>query len=360
MRTDGKDTKQKAQTLTIGKLSCVANPAHEGALAKLLKSKAITKGDIEKQTFMDALRGEQIEQITYEFMDQIWDLNYALKTSIGNTIKDEEIEDKKQAIQSNISDYVTAVTTVVNSATFIKSGGEAEMGEKALQKQLDDLQAKLDRSESINKMDGPTKTHFDSLDTDNQDSFLAKSESERAGIISKAAEDAKEAEKLAKANEETFTSNSGQVIMKSEHGESTFRILKDQDEQIKKGAEDVKIEKEKREIQEFSKRAEDLFPNLPGDPMKKGQILKSIEEMTDKDAAATMMAMLKSGNETNSVLFKELGVDGDGDVGSDAESKLNKMAEEIAKVKKITFAKAYVEALATEEGADLYEEIGGK
>ena len=358
MRTDGKDNKQKAQTLTIGKLSCVANPAHEGALAKLLKTKAITKDDVQKQTFMEALKVEQIEQITYEFMGQIWDLNYALKTSIGNTIKDEEIEDKKQVIQSNISDYVTAVTTVVNSATFIKSGGNEEMDEK-VQKQLDDLQAKLERSESINKMDGPTKTHFDSLDIDGQDSFLAKSDTERAGIITKAADDAEEAEKLAKANEETFESD-GQVIKKSVVGAETFAILKSQDAKIKKALADTAIEKEKREIQEFSKRAEEMFPNLPGDPLKKGQILKSIEEMRDKDAAATMMAMLKSGNETNSVLFKELGVDGGGDDDSSAEAKLDTMAKEISKIKKISFEKAYVEALDTEEGADLYVEIGGK
>lgn len=102
------------------------------------------------------------------------------------------------------------------------------------------------------------------------------------------------------------------------------------------------------------------YQNLAVDPEKFGPVLKRIAGHSVEDAQA-VMDVLKAANEAvgASGVLKAKGAGKAGDTtGSNAEAKLNKMAEDRAKADGVSFAKAYSAVVA--ENADLYAEYLGE
>lgn len=287
MRFDDGTHKQKAIDLRIKKLSVCVTPAHEGALATIIKEAAITENDVE--------------------------------------IIDDNLE------------------------------GETEMTEEQIAKMIADavgpIQKKLDIAEAVAKMDDKTKAHYGTLNENDKTEFLKMSKDDRDALMG---DDEIVVEKV--IDDETFTSN-GTTIAKSVVGEDVFNLMKSQQADIKKANDLATVEKEKRELQEFIKFAETHYPHLPGKPIAKGMVMKSIASMP-KEVGDTLSTMLKLGNEAvvGAKLFKEIGSDGiPVDEGSPL-AKLKTMSIEKAKADGTSEAVAYSALLNTDEGQTLYQQ----
>lgn len=356
MRTDGKTNKQTATQLDISKLSVVGNPAHAQALAAIIKSASI-EGDDEnlfKQTFMEAMGDMVLEEQTEAFMSSIWDSIWALRRSIRNTIKDPNVSNKKEIITSNVTDFATSLGSIISSTNVIKSGGKnmkKEEVEAMVKSAVDPLNAKLAKSEAILKMDVETRVHFDALDTEGQDNFLKMSVEDQADVLKK------KNEKVNKAKNDESTVIDGVTIVKSEVGAGLFQVLKNQQSKIDKGEKDLTVEKEARELAIFEKQAEGLFPNLPGEPVLKGKVLKALKGL-GKEIHDALSGMLKAGDKAieTAKMFDEYGT-GEISIADDssADAQLNKMAEDYSAENKVNFHKAYTAVMETVEGKDLYE-----
>lgn len=289
MRFDGKTNKQKATDLKISKLSVCATPAHEGALATIIKEAAVTEED--------------------------------------------QLNNNQE--------------------------GETEMNEEQIAKMIADavakVEGKLEKAESLAKMNDATKVHYYSLNDADKETFMKATETERETIMWKAGINKEDVVKKVE-DDETFTSN-GTTIQKSVVGEGVFNLMKSQQEQIEKANKAAAIEKEKRELQDFVKQAEMQYPNLPGEVENKGMVMKSISTMPT-EARETLSTMLKAGNEAmeSANLYKEIGSDGTPMDDGSPLSKLNKMAENRAKTEGISEAVAYTAILDTPEGNALYQQ----
>lgn len=351
MRADGKTNKQKATDMSLSKLSVVKRPAQEGALAAIIKGSAITDEQVEKETFMDSLNQIMIEEEAEVLFSTVWDMQYALRNSIRNTIEDSQITNKKEVIQANITDFATALSGIIASTSIIKTGGKTMGKEKTTEELITEavgpIQKKLDIAESVAKMDDQTKAYYNSLDDSGKDSFLKMSDDDQGKLIKEAVDN------IAK-NDETFESGGG-TIRKSEVGETVFKALKDSKTRADNAEKIAKEERDKRELQDFSKTAEATYGNLPGSTDEKGAVLKAIDGLSEV-VQKTLEGMLKAGNEgiDQSNLYKEIG-DGSTPTVGTAEEKLNKMAKEKAEKDSMTVAKAYDAILKTTEGSELYQ-----
>jgi len=357
MRADGKTNPQTATDLEITKLSTVKNPAHAPALAAIIKSAAISdeEENVIKQTFMEAMGEIQLEEQTEQLMDGIWDSIWALRKSIRNTMTEEGVTNKKEVINNNIADFATSLSGIISATTVIKSGGQ-DMKEEAiaamLKKAVDPLKAELAVASEVAKMNDNTKSLYESLDDSGKEAFLKNSPEERETILL-------DHEKLMKSKEGDSESVvlHDQTIVKADCGAGVFAILKAQQIEIDTSKNEAKIEKEARQIGEFTKMAEGLYPALPGDSKTKGLVMKVISEMSDKTVQDALTTMLKAGNigiETAKT-FDELGHSFVPAGDSSPLSELNKMAQTKADDEKVTFAKGYDMVLQTPEGSNLYE-----
>jgi hypothetical protein len=356
MRLDGKTNPQTATELEITKLSTVKNPAHAPALAAIIKSAAVENDvNVVKQTFLEAMGEIQLEEQTDLLMNGVWDSMWALRKSIRNTMGDTNVTNKKEVINKNIADFAATLSSIISSTTVIKSGGQdmkKEEIEKMLKEAVDPIQKKLVIAEGLANMNDVTKSLYHSLDEAGREDFLKKSPEDQAAQLT-----AHEVFVKSQADgSETLTLH-GQTIVKSEVGAGVFTILKAQQAEIDTAREETKIEKEARQTVEYTKMAEGLYPNLPGDSAAKGSVMKTIASLP-KEQQTTLTGMLKAGNEgiEMSKAYDELGTSYTNGSEDSPVAKLNKMAEDRSADKKITFAKAYDEVLQTEEGADLYAE----
>jgi len=355
MRQDGKTNKQTATELEITKLSTVKNPAHAPALAAIIKS--VTESDEEenviKQSFMEAMAEITLEEQTDLLMNSIWDSIWALRKSIRNTMSDSDVTNKKEVIQNNISDFATNLSSVIASTNVIKTGGQDMKKDEIqamLKKAVDPLKDELGIAKSIIKMSSEVRKHFDTLTDEEKADFLKKSTEDQEAVVKSIADAMNKS-----ANDETAVIE-GQTVVKSEVGAAVFSILKSQQTRIDKGQEDIVKERQARELIEFTKQAEGMYPNLPGESAAKGKVMKYLAD-ADTDVRETLTGMLKAGNEGIEVskAFDELGSSTVPVGGGTPLAKLNKMAEDKAAEDSITFAKAYNEVLETPEGAALYE-----
>lgn len=383
------------ENMSIGEVSLCGKGANAGAHVSLFKSDE-TIEELAKQSFNEALSDMELSEQLDMLLNAFYDFSVAMRRSFSSIIRNPGITEKKTAIRESLNQFMTAMSGLIDGTDIIKGEGNKwlnlsseetnqwiEFFEKnkediinynnqieggfnmneleKLQKKFDDLQKKQDdlqkehddkvkaaetecaKLKIVSKMDDSTKEFFNSLDEEGQADFLKKDEKKRAEDIAKS-----------KTADETFTAH-GRVIHKSVVGEDVYEVMKAQQAEIDAGKEIAKKEREKRETAEFTKTAETLYKNLPGDPKEKGKVLKAVNGFT-KETRKALEAMLKAGNEAmnKAKVFDELG---SGEVGEDSpEGRLNKMAEKHAEDNDVSFAKAYSVIIKSKEGQKLYEE----
>lgn len=201
-----------------------------------------------------------------------------------------------------------------------------EVSLEDMNKRLEAIETEKEVLKSIAALTGLEKTHYDSLDADAQEAFLKMSAEEKKKLV-----DEKEAEAEKKS-------------------------LKKSDDVRKQDLERIEKLEEQVRNNTYEKRATTELVNLAGSVEERAELLKALDSVEDKAQREALTKALDKANEVNGSFMKELG--SDDDRTSDAETKLNKMAEQHAKDNKVSFEKGYSSVLETPEGEKLYAEIG--
>jgi len=156
---------------------------------------------------------------------------------------------------------------------------------------------------------------------------------------------ADEAVTVEKRKAEDYIEVSGEAVLKSALPASVLAMIS------KQAGELAEVTK-KLEAEELVKRVSAEIPHLAGAPAMKGAVLKAIDAITDDEVRKAAHAMLKGANTLASKLTREFGTVAPQE--TDAMTELNKMAEEYAVEKKVTFAKAFADVTRTGRGAELF------
>lgn len=257
MRIDGKIHARKATSLTVGFVSAVKDPAHEGAKSLVLKTREktpmVTGEQVLKSAFTAALAERELQDGLDELFNKAWTLRSALRNAAEDIAKDESITDKNAAMKSAIDEYLSA--------------------EKKLADKL------------VTPSEPPVKTivmtpeqaeYYDTLDETNKTAFASMDNTSRDALVS-----------VAKTKDESITVD-GETIMKSKVGESVFKQMKAMQEKIEKSAEAEKVAKAKKVVEETLK-------NLPGEETEKTAVVLAIQSLPEKESNA-VMKMLTSGD----------------------------------------------------------------
>jgi len=165
---------------------------------------------------------------------------------------------------------------------------------------------------------------------------------EGEGYVVQIADDAVTVEKR---KAEDYIEVSGEAVLKSALPASVLAMIS------KQAGELAEVTK-KLEAEELVKRVSAEIPHLAGAPAMKGAVLKAVDAIADDEVRKAAHAMLKGANTLASKLTREFGTVAPEE--TDAMSELNKMAEDYAVEKKVTFAKAFAEVTLTGRGAELF------
>lgn len=156
---------------------------------------------------------------------------------------------------------------------------------------------------------------------------------------------ADEAVIVEKRKPEDYIDVAGEPVLKSALPASVLAMIS------KQAGELAEVTK-KLEAEELVKRVSAEIPHLAGAPAMKGAVLKAIDAIADVEVRKAAHAMLKGANTLASKLTREFGTVAAEE--TDAMSELNKMAEDYAVEKKVTFAKAFADVTRTGRGAELF------
>jgi hypothetical protein len=156
---------------------------------------------------------------------------------------------------------------------------------------------------------------------------------------------ADEAVTVEKRKAEDYIEVGGETILKSALPAGVLAV-------ISKQADELAAVTKKLEAEEMVKRVNAELPYLAGDNATKGALLKALDAITDEAIRKAAHAMLKGANAFASKLTREFGSVAPQE--TDAMTELNKMAEDHAAEKKVTFEKAFAEVTKTGRGAELF------
>ena len=148
-----------------------------------------------------------------------------------------------------------------------------------------------------------------------------------------------------KRKAEDYIEVGGERVLKSALPASVLSV-------ISKQADELAVVNKKLEAEELTKRVTAEIPHLAGDAVTKGAVLKAIDAIADEAVRKAAHAMLKGANAVASKMTREFGTVAPQE--TDAMTELNKMAEDYAAEKKVTFAKAFAEVTKTGRGAELF------
>lgn len=351
MRLDGHKGPRKATKLSVKFLSGVDAPAHEGADVSIIKFKTGSKEaahvdaeQLMKSAFSEALVENKVEQNICDLLwEKVWPVNDALKEAAEKVAKDETITDKQSAMREIINEYVLEVARVLNAADVFKAcgtedkkpkasaKGEAQEAEMADEK----TQAELAKYKALAELSDVQKAHYNTLPEAEQSVYLAMSADDRDAVA-----------KAAGSNDEQFTTVEGATVVKSKVGAELYAVMKSQNEQIAKLRNEA-------DMTRLQKQAETDLAHLPGTPLLKAQVLKSVEAMPQA-ARDALTAMLKAGDAACAPGFKPAAAQGGEEMS--AADRLEKMADSYAAEHKVTKTAAYQAVLNTDEGRKLYKE----
>lgn len=257
MRIDGKTHARKATSLTVGFVSAVKDPAHEGAKSLVLKTREktpmVTGEQVLKSAFTAALAERELQDGLDELFNKAWTLRSALREAAEDIAKDESITDKNAAMKSAIDEYLAA--------------------EKVL---ADKLVTPSEPTVKTIVMTPEQAEYYNTLDETNKTAFASMDDTARDALVS-----------VAKTRDESITVE-GETIMKSKVGEAVFKQMKAMQEKIEKSAEAEKVAKAKQIVEETLK-------NLPGEETEKIAVVLAIQSLPEKEANA-VMKMLTSGD----------------------------------------------------------------
>lgn len=333
--------KHQIKNMKLHEISLVDNPANQHAHVTLFKSQDAIKDALvdiceksyeePKDKFFDALSDRLMQDRKYEINDKLWPLFEALRESIETSAQEISDDGRKSKIRQNVEDFVMSIEDAMKSDNPASPSGatddlEVTMDVKELTKKLSDLEGQVTELTKA-KEDAETKV-----------AALTKS-IEDAGYTVEG-----EACTIAKS-EDAYVEIEGEQVLKSSVPAPMLKMLETQAEKI------AKMEAAQEAV-ELSKRADDEIPHLSGSSMAKGALLKAVDALSDEHKDEITKA-LKAADIAVSKNFEEIGKS-DGDVDMDsATAQLEKMANDYASDKGVSYETAYAEVTKSGEGRKL-------
>ncbi len=339
--------------ISISEISICDKGANPGAKAILVKSKdgetrkpgrPRKDADMQGLSFDAALASVNAEEYAEEMLEGVHGAIQALHRSVHSILDDEEIADPEAALKATFDQFREHM---------------AGMVPEAMEKAISDSIAKALNAGSASET--PTDTKGNSMSEDVTKALEAANakiaELETAIAKAYSAEEADFMSKMDDAGKEKFKGMSPEErkkMMEKECGKMTKRD--DLPEDIRKRLDDAeKLEKRlaaleaEREFESFKKRASDC--GLAADAAKHLQVIAK----ASPDALDFVEKLAKAVHEVEkrSPLFKEQGSDNGADATS-ANAQLVAKAHEIAGRDKVSFAKAYTQAM--NENPELYKQ----
>lgn len=196
---------------------------------------------------------------------------------------------------------------------------------EAVEKKLNEAEAKLAKAEAFGKLTDVEKAHYASLDDSAKAEFLSKSDDQRKAVIAKAQEE----------DAVVYKSLSGDEYRKSDD-ERLVKMAKQADEDRKALLKAQAAVKEA----EFQKRAADL-QYLPGKSETHVAILKALDSIEDESIRKDALEVLKSKNQSNSQAFETNGHQIVSKAAGEADKELEELAKKYAAEKGVDFFSAY-------------------
>lgn len=207
---------------------------------------------------------------------------------------------------------------------------------EAIQKSIADLTTRAERAEAILKLNADERGLFDGMNADGQTSFLTKSASERASLVSASKE----------ANAVVYKARNGDEFRKNDDPRMV-KMARERDEEAQR------TEKALNELamERLTKRAESEMSHCPGTPEVRAGILKALEGVPGAVEFVKAADAALKGN------FKPTGTKGDGQEVTKAADRYEALSKRYAEEHKCSIEKARDLVLDTPEGAALYAEM---
>jgi len=214
-----------------------------------------------------------------------------------------------------------------------------------VQKQLGDLQKRLERSEAFGALTDAEKAHFSKLSEGEQSQFLKLSAEQRKEALNKQADE-------------------DPVIYKSADG---IEYRKSADPQVvalakrlDAATKEAQLEKAAREHDRLSKRAGSELSHIAGEHEAKVALFKAVEGIQDEGLRDKVTEVLKSANNLAGPAFRKAGQKASmAGEGGDPNEELEKLAKRYSEENKVDLVQARADVLNTPEGTAAYERVLG-
>jgi hypothetical protein len=343
------------------------NPDANVVFAKAHDERDVFEEPLIKSVFDNVLKKQKIN-------NAFWDMKYALTDSISMIWEDvnSSVSEKATAIEEVANDFAKSLSEFVEmnkgcdkkkkdkkeevpmEKTYTQQELDAAISkavEEGVKKALESKDVEVQTLKAVAELSGEEKSFYESLTDVQKSEFLKKSKDQRQFDVSKA-----------KDAEEVITINGSQV-RKSAVGETVFAVFKAQQEEIQKARDAAATERTAREDAEFVRKAETDYPNTPGDPVMKGQMLKSIGAIQNQAVRDGLLTMWKAANDSYNSRFNSFGtsqpslsliksagtIDGTLEAGRRLDDMVAKKAAEL----NVSKSAAYASVLASDEGQEL-------
>jgi hypothetical protein len=268
---NGQVARSRFNSLKIGELSSVDNPAQPGARATIMKRHDGAKPNADTVAFIakyigcdDGAHSFNEVLIDNKFSQEIWPYTDALSQSIRSIVGDTAItgDQREEKITQSVSQFLAAVRTISPETaksleSLIRKDENMPKSIEELEKQVGELTGQLT---SANALLATEKARADSAE---------KAKNDMAAERDKAKEDCGKAQAdLAAATDETIKVGD-QEIKKSAVGEANFTL--------------AKTLANERQTAQLEKRAAEEFPHVVGTAAEKALVLKVIDGKPEDD-----------------------------------------------------------------------------
>lgn len=308
-----------------------------------------------------------------------WPYFEALQTSLQSIVRDDSLSDNDRVrlMKSSASDFVEAAQKELPGfESYLRKGlNEGSMNLTQLRKQMADLSRKVDSL--VPKLDAVVKQRTRKADeempdegdeeaaaerlrnllgtsknTGEYDDFMAEKAEEEEFFEDEETEKGEDPEmcKPTSEGEEEEPISAGsptpiggkradkrlvigadsimvgsRTITKSAIGADLFAVLKAQQDEVEILRKRADNERERREIVEFTKTAENNLAHLPGTSMQKAKILKSLGSSLSEEERRVLSKMLIAGDAAMSSAFSKVGHRGDKAAGGDFNKRVSEI-----------------------------------
>ena len=212
---------------------------------------------------------------------------------------------------------------------------------KALKKSMEELNAELALAKGMAGMSDMEKEYMSGMDDEKKKGFMGMSPEER-----------KKKMEMSKRNDEVLEV-AGAQVHKSAVGDALFGVLKQQQEEIQRQANEVNKAREIAMLAGFVKKAQSEYSHLPGSAEQVGQLLRETADLS-KSAQETLGSILKALETSSAEAFVTKGASGSGDGDKTVVEKLDALTKAHAEKNNLDYATAYAQVI--EKNADLYEQ----